>query len=49
MNLRIGSVVITDIRTWRQDLWDAGWRVWRFNFCGIRLLRWEHATQGSEN
>src|SRR5687767_5322691 len=44
LNLRLGSVAITDIHTWRQDLWEAGWIVRRMiprrGIFGWKLLLW---------
>jgi hypothetical protein len=38
INLRIGPIAITDIHTWREDLWNRGWTVGRFGTA--RGIRW---------
>lgn len=49
MNVRIGSFAITDIATWRADLWEAGWIVRRLRpkrgTLGWKLLLWRRAPR----
>lgn len=35
-----GGGILTRLKTWRQDLWDAGWRVGIVRIVGIKFLLW---------
>jgi hypothetical protein len=39
------SYVLTTLEGWRQDLWDAGWRVrlLKLDEAGLKFLLWESA------